>query len=364
MIIFRATGAKRVNDAASTRRAWQFQIFRWRIIINFGRLLIRNRWLATTKCAWIRGISIPSQRCKSFCKWRIASPRWRYSAQWPGSHGSPGANSAGAASAGKDFVGMACACSFASHSWRRNHLVQQGRGYVRPGHVVVGAVLLVTGALLTIISFEVLIAVRVPLPALPDSTPVTGCFQQASGVGRQIMVTHVESHRRTHRPAAASVEKTRFAVFADLIKARLTFLVLLTTLGGFYIGFQGLLDLVLLFHTMLGTALVASGASALNQYLERAHDARMERTEDRPLPSGRMQPGTVLIFGGACSGLGLIYLAMAVNPLTSLLGAITLRKLCVHLHTTQTGDDLEHHGRRGAGRAAAVDLLGWTAARR
>src|SRR3984893_6693052 len=94
---------------------------------------------------------------------------------------------------------------------------------------------------------------------------------------------------------APAIEKTRFAVLSDLIKARLTFLVLLTTLVGFYVGSTGRLDLILLLHTMLGTALVASGAAALNQLLERDHDAKMPRTEDRPLPSGRMQPDTVLI---------------------------------------------------------------------
>ncbi|MDB6123860.1 MAG: Protoheme farnesyltransferase [Pedosphaera sp.] len=123
---------------------------------------------------------------------------------------------------------------------------------------------------------------------------------------------------------ATVVEKTRFAVISDLFKARLTFLVLLTTLVGFYVGFRGPLNLLLLLHTMLGTALVASGAAALNQLLEREHDAKMRRTEDRPLPSGRLQPRTVLILGVACGGVGLIYLASAVNLLTSLLGAITL----------------------------------------
>jgi protoheme IX farnesyltransferase len=123
---------------------------------------------------------------------------------------------------------------------------------------------------------------------------------------------------------APVVEKTRFAVFSDLIKARLTFLVLLTTLVGFYVGFRGPIDLLRLLHVMLGTALVASGAAALNQLLEREHDAKMRRTEDRPLPSGRLQPQTVLILGALCGGIGLIYLALAVNLLTSLLGAITL----------------------------------------
>src|SRR5689334_12492644 len=85
-------------------------------------------------------------------------------------------------------------------------------------------------------------------------------------------------------------QKTRMTVLSELIKARLTLLVLLTTLVGFYVGCRGAMDLGLLFHTMLGTALVASGAAALNQLLEREHDAKMHRTEDRPLPSGRLRP--------------------------------------------------------------------------
>src|SRR5437879_11134115 len=87
--------------------------------------------------------------------------------------------------------------------------------------------------------------------------------------------------------------KNLFAVYADLFKARLTFLVLLTTLVGFYLGFRGPVDYLLMMHTLLGTALVAAGASALNQLLEREHDAKMRRTQTRPLPCGRMQPQTV-----------------------------------------------------------------------
>src|SRR5216117_2456283 len=124
--------------------------------------------------------------------------------------------------------------------------------------------------------------------------------------------------------AAALADKSRVAVFCELIKARLTFLVLLTTLVGFYVGFRGAMDYLLMFHTLLGTGLVASGAAALNQLLERRFDALMSRTADRPLPSGRLQPDTVLVFGGLCSAAGLVYLAWEVNLLTSLLGAITL----------------------------------------
>jgi protoheme IX farnesyltransferase len=162
-------------------------------------------------------------------------------------------------------------------------------------------------------------------------------------------------------PEAAIVEKTWFAVLSDLFKARLTFLVLLTTLVGFYVGFSGRMDLLLLLHTMFGTALVASGAAALNQWWEREHDARMPRTEDRPLPSGRMQPETVLLLGGACGGLGLIYLALAVNLLTSLLGAITLASyifVYTPLKRVTTLNTIV-----GAIPGALPPLMGWAAAR-
>ena len=95
-----------------------------------------------------------------------------------------------------------------------------------------------------------------------------------------------------------------FAVYADLVKARLTMLVLLTTLVGFYLGFRGPMNYLLMLHTLFGTALVAGGAAALNQLLEREYDARMRRTADRPLPSGRLQPVTVMLFGGVCSLVG------------------------------------------------------------
>ena len=161
-------------------------------------------------------------------------------------------------------------------------------------------------------------------------------------------------------PAAAIAEKSRFAVFSELVKARLTLLVLITTLVGFYVGARGALDWALMIHTLLGTALLACGAAALNQLIEREHDAKMRRTEGRPLPSGRLQPDTVLLFGGFSSMAGLVYLAFAVNLLTSLLGAVTLvtyvfvytpLKRVTWLNTTV-----------GAIPGALPPLMGWTAA--
>lgn len=122
----------------------------------------------------------------------------------------------------------------------------------------------------------------------------------------------------------AAAEKSWTAVFSDLVKARLTTLVLLTTAVGFYAGWQGAMNWLLFFNALAGTALVAAGASALNQWIERDYDAKMRRTQNRPLPSGRLQPAAVAIFGGVTSVAGLIYLALAANLLTSVLGAVTL----------------------------------------
>src|SRR5215471_6523124 len=101
--------------------------------------------------------------------------------------------------------------------------------------------------------------------------------------------------------STAGAQKSLAAVLADLVKARLTALVLLTTFVGFYLGERGSVNFLLMFHALFGTALVAAGAAALNQFLERDYDARMRRTASRPLPSGRLQPATAAIFGGLCS---------------------------------------------------------------
>jgi len=119
-------------------------------------------------------------------------------------------------------------------------------------------------------------------------------------------------------------DRTLAAVIADLVKARLTALVLITTLAGFYMGSEGGVDLLLLLHALLGTGLLASGAAALNQVLERELDAKMRRTASRPLPAGEMRSDIALIFGGICAIAGMVYTAVLVNMLTALIGAITL----------------------------------------
>jgi len=162
-------------------------------------------------------------------------------------------------------------------------------------------------------------------------------------------------------PGVGVADKSWTAVFADLVKARLTTLVLMTTLVGFYLGWRGAMDFTLMFHLLAATALVASGAAALNQLLERDYDAKMRRTRDRPLPSGRLQPVTVMLFGGACATAGLIYLALVVNPLTSVLGAVTLVSYLFIYTPLKRVTWLNTN--IGAVPGALPALMGWTAAR-
>ena len=161
--------------------------------------------------------------------------------------------------------------------------------------------------------------------------------------------------------ATSVAEKSWPAVFADLVKTRLTALVLLTTFVGFYLGERGSVDFLQMFHALFGTALVAGGAAALNQLLEREYDANMRRTAGRPLPSGRLQPVTVAVFGGICSVAGLIYLATLVNLLTSVVGAVTsISYLFIYtpLKRVTWVNTLI-----GAIPGALPPLMGWTAAR-
>ena len=162
-------------------------------------------------------------------------------------------------------------------------------------------------------------------------------------------------------PAILPAERGWVAVYADLVKARLTVLVLITTLVGFYAGVRGPMDWGLLIQTLLGTGLVASGAAALNQLWEREFDARMRRTAGRPLPSGRLQPGTVLVFGTSCAVSGLVWLAFAVNPLTSAIGAATL--LCYLFVYTPLKRVTWLNTLIGAIPGGLPPLMGWTAAR-
>ncbi len=115
----------------------------------------------------------------------------------------------------------------------------------------------------------------------------------------------------------------RVADYVELTKPRIATLVLVTVAMAAFVAGWGPPNPWLLFDTLLGTALVAASASALNQWLERVSDGQMQRTCDRPLPAGRLGSAEVLAFSAVTIVLGFGYLALAVNWLTAALGLLT-----------------------------------------
>lgn len=120
-----------------------------------------------------------------------------------------------------------------------------------------------------------------------------------------------------------TVESVRLADYIALTKPRLVFLVLFTAAAGYLMAAPATVPLIGLVHLLVGTALVAGGGSALNQYRERDRDARMQRTADRPLPAMRLAPTEALIFGVGVTLAGLVHLALFTNGLTLFLGIAT-----------------------------------------
>lgn len=109
-----------------------------------------------------------------------------------------------------------------------------------------------------------------------------------------------------------------------LTKARLSLLVIITTFVGFCTASGPRLDWLLLVHAVLGTTLAAASAAVLNQFIEANVDRLMERTRYRPLPAGRMKPGTALALGIVMGVVGVGWLWLAVNAMSAYLAAATI----------------------------------------
>jgi len=118
--------------------------------------------------------------------------------------------------------------------------------------------------------------------------------------------------------------RARAADYLELTKPGIAVMVLVTVAAGFCLASPAVPDWVVLVHTLVGTALVAAGASTLNHWLERRTDALMRRTENRPLPAGRLQTVEVMVFGFALGIGGLIYLtALVQHPVCVAVAAFT-----------------------------------------
>ena len=174
------------------------------------------------------------------------------------------------------------------------------------------------------------------------------------------------------KPAAASVSApapwdsagvkpaSRAADLVALTKPRLNLLVLVTTVVGVYLAAPDGLPATIVMHTVIGTALVAGGAAALNQVWERDTDALMARTRSRPVPSRRLRVGESLWFALALSTAGLLELAAGVNALCATVAALTLVTYVFAYTPLKRRTSLATLV--GAVPGALPPVIGWTAA--
>jgi protoheme IX farnesyltransferase len=161
--------------------------------------------------------------------------------------------------------------------------------------------------------------------------------------------------------AALAARRTDLADYVELTKPGVTGLILFSTLVGFYLGSTQELQLLLLVHTLLGTALVAGGTAALNQVWEREADGKMWRTRNRPLPAGRLSPVRALCFGVTLSVAGVLYLGWKTNWLSALLALLTLASYLFLYTPLKTRTPL--CTLVGAFPGAIPPLIGWVAVR-
>jgi len=159
----------------------------------------------------------------------------------------------------------------------------------------------------------------------------------------------------------ASSRHSFISDLAELVKARLTLLVLLTTAVGFYLGSETPINYSGLVHVVFGTAAAAAGAAALNQWWERRADALMRRTRTRPIPAGRMSPLQGLTLGAALSVFGVVYLAIVCNALSAALAAITI-VIYIFAYTPLKRASTANTA-VGAIPGAIPPMIGWAAAR-
>ncbi len=189
----------------------------------------------------------------------------------------------------------------------------------------------------------------------------SGC-NQSGGIGVKSMASVEPFGLAASEPGAfVSVLASRAMAYLSLTKPRLVVLVLATVAAGFFLGARWEfrpVAVMSLAATLVGTALVAGGAGALNQWLERDRDALMRRTAGRALPSGRIAARHALLFGGllVAGGTGVLLLGAG---LTGGAGRISdSGPLCVRLYAAENANDAQYAGRRDSGCVAAADRLG------
>lgn len=173
-------------------------------------------------------------------------------------------------------------------------------------------------------------------------------------------MTHTAETPSDLPPAAPARTRKAWSDYLELTKPRLNLLVVITTWAGYYLGMRDDAPVTLMLHTVVGTTLVAGGASVLNQVWEKDTDRLMRRTRRRPLPDARLQPGPALWFGVVLTLVGLAELWFLANPLAAMVAVATVLSYVIVYTPMKLKSSLSTIV--GAVPGALPPLIGWAAA--
>lgn len=154
--------------------------------------------------------------------------------------------------------------------------------------------------------------------------------------------------------------REKLAAYLELTKPRIALMLVLTSAAGFYLGSDKGFDIALFINSTIGITLLAFGVATLNQVIEKRTDALMDRTANRPLPTGKISSLEALVFGVVQCVVAELYLLLLVNGITALLGLVVIVGY-VLLYTplkTKTSASTAI----GAIPGAMPPLMGWTSA--
>jgi protoheme IX farnesyltransferase len=153
---------------------------------------------------------------------------------------------------------------------------------------------------------------------------------------------------------------SKLGAFYELTKPGIAAYVMVTAGVSYYTAARGQVDIIPIIHTLIGITLGTAGSLALNQFVERELDAVMQRTQMRPLPSGRLQPGEALVFGWGLLVAGIVYLGVTVGWLPSVLTGASAAVYILAYTPLKTRSYLATLV--GAVPGACPALIGWSAA--
>ncbi len=120
------------------------------------------------------------------------------------------------------------------------------------------------------------------------------------------------------------IANSTFEAYVELTKPRITYLILVSTALGYYLGAEGIDDILKFLMCLLGSSFVSAGSGTLNHYMEVSSDALMDRTRFRPLPSGLIKPNSARSFGLILILIGAVILLYFTNLLTAILAILTV----------------------------------------